>query len=437
MNSIKIAFRNLNRQKKRSFLLGGAIAFGIMIITLLNGFTGSFITNVGENFSHLLAGHIFLSGYEKSETGKSLSVIRDDSVILNTLDNSDLPITYLTKRSSFQGMLIFEGESISQAITGADFAEESYLTERLFLLEGDISDLVTTQNGVIISEEVSKKLNVLLGERLLVQLRTVTGQQNVGEFIIVGISHDPGIFGSISAYANIEYVNELLNLSSGEYMTLGIFVEDIKTIDMHGESLYSSLSDKVNLFKRSEPTESGNPMMAMMQSLKDESWEGIRYQFYTLNDVLAEVQQIVRVLNIVGLVILLIVFVIIMVGITNTFRMVMFERIREIGTMRALGMQRGSVRKLFILEALFLSLGGALSGFIIAGIIMFILSKINIGMDTPLFILLKNGHLSFNPAPLQIVSNVLIVALLTTLAAFFPARKASMLQPADALRAQK
>ena len=106
MNSAKIAFRNLNRQKKRSFLLGGAIAFGILIVTLLNGFTGSFVTNVGENFSHLLAGHIFLSGYEKSESGKNLSVIRDDSIIIDTLENSDLPVTYLTKRSSFQGMLI-------------------------------------------------------------------------------------------------------------------------------------------------------------------------------------------------------------------------------------------------------------------------------------------------------------------------------------------
>ena len=36
MNSLRIAFRNLSRQKKRSFLLGGAIAFGIMIITLVN-----------------------------------------------------------------------------------------------------------------------------------------------------------------------------------------------------------------------------------------------------------------------------------------------------------------------------------------------------------------------------------------------------------------
>ena len=62
MKTYGMALRNLGRQKKRTFLLAGAIAFGLMIVTLLNGFAGSFIQNVGENFSHLLAGHIFLTG---------------------------------------------------------------------------------------------------------------------------------------------------------------------------------------------------------------------------------------------------------------------------------------------------------------------------------------------------------------------------------------
>ena len=51
-----IALRNLNRQKKRSILLGGAIAFGIMIVTLINGFAGSLSPNLSQNFAHLLAG---------------------------------------------------------------------------------------------------------------------------------------------------------------------------------------------------------------------------------------------------------------------------------------------------------------------------------------------------------------------------------------------
>ena len=86
MKSILIAFRNLNRQKKRSFLLGGAIAFGILIITLINGFTGSFVKNVGENFSHLLGAQrgdeprLDPAGPRRLDRlGGSIEIVRDDN----------------------------------------------------------------------------------------------------------------------------------------------------------------------------------------------------------------------------------------------------------------------------------------------------------------------------------------------------------------------
>ncbi|HPB65302.1 MAG TPA: hypothetical protein PLW80_02005, partial [Spirochaetales bacterium] len=70
MNTLaNIALRNLTRQKKRTVLLGSAIAFGVMIVTLINGFAGAFSANVAENFSDLMAGHVFVSGSEKGEGG--------------------------------------------------------------------------------------------------------------------------------------------------------------------------------------------------------------------------------------------------------------------------------------------------------------------------------------------------------------------------------
>jgi len=87
MKLIRLAAKNLLRQKRRSILLGSAIAFGILFVTLINGFTGSFIKNVGENFSNLLAGHIFIDGVEKSETGKELYIIRDDSALMDSFSS--------------------------------------------------------------------------------------------------------------------------------------------------------------------------------------------------------------------------------------------------------------------------------------------------------------------------------------------------------------
>jgi putative ABC transport system permease protein len=101
VNNARIAFRNLSRQKKRSFLLGGAIAFGILIITLVNSFTAGVVENVQENFSHFLAGHIFLTGYEKSDSGRLINVIRDDAVLTEVIRRVEQHgLRYIAKRSS-------------------------------------------------------------------------------------------------------------------------------------------------------------------------------------------------------------------------------------------------------------------------------------------------------------------------------------------------
>lgn len=433
MKNILIAFRNLNRQKKRSFLLGGAIAFGILVITLINGFTGSFVTNVSENFSHLFGGQIFIDGFEKSPSGRRISIIRDDRVLMKAIKESEIPTTYVTKASSFSGTLIFQNNTAAQRVVGTEWQEAGYIRSRLTLVAGSFAGM-NNPHGIIISDRVAKKLKVELGDTILAQLRTATGQLNVGEFQIAAISHDPGLFGSIAAYANLEYVNTLLNIQRGDYQTLGIFLQNATNMDTAAAKLYHTLKGKVQLFSRKAAAVSSNPFTAMHNQTREENWSGTKYRLYTLNDRLAILKQIVGTLNTAGLVILLLLLAVIMIGIMNTFRMIMYERIREIGTMRALGMQRPSVRNLFLLEALFLAVGGTVLGLIASAIVMGLLHLINWGLNTPLFLLLKDGHMTFDLRVAQLGGNLLIVVVLSLFAAYFPARKAARLNPADALR---
>ena len=102
--------------------------------------------------------------------------------------------------------------------------------------------------------------------------------------------------------------------------------------------------------------------------------------------------------------------------------------------MRALGMQRPEVRNLFLLEALLLSMGGWLAGILLATVAMIILSMIFWGFDSPIFILLKNGYMTFKLVPRQVLLHFGVVALLTVLAALIPARKAANMHPVEALR---
>lgn len=437
MRDVKMAFRNLTRQKKRTVLLAAAIAFGIYIITMINGFTGSFIENVSENFSNLMAGHIFIEGVEKSETGKTLSLVRNDDVLMSAIEETETPWKYITKRSDMNVTLIFEGETAHQTVTGADWESEEYFKERIILTQGTFADLQAERQGIILSDKVADKLNIQLGDRVIVKCQTYTGQQNVGEFVMTGMLVDSSLFGGSAAYANIGYVNELLNLQPNEYMSMGIYLEDPNLIDDTAVSLYEDLKFKVDVFERNTEDDDENPIIAMLEQADEEEWDGLRFRLVTLNDVMKEVQQIVDVLNTAALIILLVLFAIIMVGVTNTFRMVLMERTKEIGTMRAVGMQRGIVRKLFLYEAFFIAVIGVIVGLILASITMLILMQINWGLETPAFMLMKNGYMTFKLPAWQVLLNFGIVSVLTLFAAFFPSNKAAGLQPADALRSTK
>ncbi len=432
MNTLRISFRNLSRQKKRSFLLGGAIAFGILIITLVNSFTAGFVENVQENFSHFFAGHVFLTGYEKSPSGRLITVIREDDVLIEAIESlENLPLQYLSRRSSLEGTLIFEGESIHQEVVGVNWQEEGFLSERLILREGSMEQVLVDPRALVLNEKMAARLNVEIGDTLLVQLQTVTGQQNVGELILAATSVDTGFFSAVSAYAHRSHVNRLLNISEDEYISLGLFLKDMLLMEREAQALSGALEEKLSLVPRfSGP----RGFQEQRNQLLEEQWEGTRYQLFTIGDFLEPLNQIASTLNTVGLVVVLILFVIIMVGVTNTFRMIIYERTREIGTMRSLGLQRGGVRGLFLLEALLLSLGGALVGLIAAFLVALILSLINFGMDNQFFIILKNGHLFFKVLPAQIAGNIAVIGVLTLLAALIPASRAAKLDPAHALR---
>lgn len=439
---ISMAFRNLSRQKRRSFLLGGAIAFGIMIVTIISSLAGGLMGNVAANIAHLFAGHIFIEGVEKSPSGKNLEIIRNDMVINDTIQAAGLSDAYIQKRSGAAVTLIFEGKKTQQSIIGVDFDKERLLRERVSFIKGGF-DQATAPNSLFVSEQVAKKLKVDVGDRLLAQTKTVTGQFNVGEFRVAGIMPSMGLFDQMLAYTPKAYLNSLIGLGPEDYQMLGIMLSDLTQAEKAAENVKTALKARTQVFELPPGTliNANNPAQSRYQKLaqlaRKETWEGTKYRVYTINDTISQIEQVVQILNTVSTVILVVLFLIILVGILNTFRIIIYERTKEIGTMRALGLQRPDVRNLFILEATFLAIGGVIAGFAAAGIVMLLLSFINFGTGTFFALFMKNGHLSFVPQLSQSSFHVILVVLLTMLAAYLPARRAAKLEPADALRTSK
>jgi putative ABC transport system permease protein len=109
------------------------------------------------------------------------------------------------------------------------------------------------------------------------------------------------------------------------------------------------------------------------------------------------------------------------------------ERTREIGTLRAIGMQRGSVVRMFLWESFALGALGAVSGALIGLSIAAILnaSRIHVPLSVQLFLMSDTLRLTVLPGALA--GAVLLIAVVTGAAALYPAFRASRLKPVDAM----
>ena len=127
----------------------------------------------------------------------------------------------------------------------------------------------------------------------------------------------------------------------------------------------------------------------------------------------------------------MILIAIVLVSIMNVMLMAVYERIREIGTIAAIGTSPRKIWSLFLMEGLFLGLFGAITGSIVSlGIIQYLnWQKITMSFG-------KQDSLILEPSISlsEVVTTALIVVVISALASLQPAVKASKLEPVEALR---
>ena len=442
MQSLRIAYRNVFRQARRNLLLGGAIAFGFFIFTLLNGFTGGLVGTVSSNLAGVLGGHLYISGSEVSGQGSEVSVVRDTAALEEALSGLGDEVASYTTRSSASASVIFGSSEETAELVGVDFSQEPGFTNSLELEAGSLEAFLETDTGVLLPAELIEDLGLDIGESVIVRTTTVTGQQNVGDFVVVGSLAASDLFGpggGAQGYTRAPALNALLAMEPGQYQTMNVYVRDLAGLGTTTTALYDALARAAPV----EPREDGGgaPNLADFfgggLSSVDEAdrWQGTKFAVTNLNDQLAGVTALVNLITWIGWGVFAVILLVIMVGVTNAYRMVMIERTAEIGTMRAMGMPRAGVRNIFLWEAFLVALGGAVAGLAVAALTMFGVGLIDLGSASGFGFLLDDGHLRFSLSLLSTLLTGLLVTLLSTLAVLWPAQAAARLQPAEALRA--
>jgi putative ABC transport system permease protein len=165
-----------------------------------------------------------------------------------------------------------------------------------------------------------------------------------------------------------------------------------------------------------------------------EGRDRVMLKLTTIDEALGIVGTVLAAVNAVGALIAAIMLFVIAVSIFINLKMSISERLREIGTLRAMGVESGGVASLFIFESVILafvfSALGALIAIIIAGLFRYVI-VLPAGGEIGLF--LDAGHLVLVPRIADVVSIIVVIMGFSALFSYFPARKGGKIPPVEAL----
>ena len=446
MEVLKLALRNLTRNKRRNIILGIAIAFGFFVVTAIDGLASGAVSNLENQITQLVGGTVLVVGYEKTQDPEVedkwnlVPIIRDHDYLIQKVKDLGIKYDSLSHYTRSSGQIIFNGKNVITATYGRDFEADKDFVDSLQIVSGSLENL-KDPNVMIVSKGLADSLKAEVGDTILYKTSTIYGQLEVGEFTIGLITKDSNFLTGMWSYVNIETLNSLIGIPYGGYNYLSLYLRNKKLQTRVALAIEDSVradgvpTSDLRLARKTNPT---NPERGLDKQFIGDSnlWEGTKYGVETLDDGVPALKSAMNIVHTVTTIILLVILLIVMVGVSNTYRMVLYERIREIGTMRALGMTGKDTGRVFTAEAVTLCILGALAGLVLGIIVMLLLSTIHIQNES-VQMFLRKGHMSISLSPAAILIQYILMVILTSMAVHGTAKKAARMTPAQALRTVK
>ena len=405
MRLIHVAFRNITRNKRRSILSGIAIAVASMSIVFLFALVQGMRDDMSKNLATYFTGEIRIRNaqYEMYERYNPIHLTVDWETVDHMLSGRS-DVTAYVPRIGFPSAFYVNGGNHPALGIGADFAlEASYQDLSSILKEGRIPE--KGKNEMLIGAVLARDLKLNLGDRVTIISSTAARGNNAITLEVVGIAAFP--VASMNAqvfWIPLDRAQYFLRMDGG--------VQEVLVM-ADGKERQSAASIKNAL-----------------EAATGESFDVKAYQDISMMYGFIELAQYIY--YFIGIFFLLLGSTVII----NTTMMVIFERMREIGTLSALGMHGKELTRLFFMEGTIISAFGALLGVLFGTGIILYLGKFGLdftdalsGIDMEISSVLYPRFNIWTTILVYIYSVVV-----SSLATLIPSRKASRIEPVEALR---
>lgn len=399
--AIRNASRNVLRQRRRTAIAAGAIAFGVSALILAGGFIEWIFWATREGTIQSGLGHIHVAPPEHSNSrgaAPAAGLAMNDPMVKKL--KADSAIRAVAPRLAFSGLAGHGDTTISFLGEGVDPGAENEFGEASIIIAGQpLSPGASTD--VIVGHGLAANLGAKVGDTLVLLASPAAGGVAAVEVKV------RGLFATVSKAYDDSVIRAPLHVAQQLARTEGI--------------------DKLILVLKD--TSATAAVLTRLQGefskdlLEFRPWYAMADFYNKTVDLLS--RQMAVMFGIIGVIIIL--------TISNAMMMSVMERTSEIGTAMALGATRSNVLSQFIGEGIILGAVGGLAGAVIGVLVAAIVSFVGIPMPPP------PGQVREFTAEMivtvPIVSSALLLAVVTTLfAAIYPAWKASRIPIVEALR---
>ncbi len=398
----KVAWRNVWRNRTRSLVVILAIGLGVWAILFIISLTTGMAKTYVQTAIHDEISHIQIHAPEFLKDAGVLDTLFN-SIELTKVISEKPEIESFTMRSVVGGMISSSKAVRGIKIRGIHPRQEAKLTGLNEHIEVGEYFGRKVRNPILISTEIADKLHAKLNSKLVLTFQNVQGEITAASFRVIG----------------------LFKTKNKRFDELNLFVQQSDLFKLLESPLYHEVALVVK--------EGQN-----IKTLKDE----LREQFAHLKvrdykEISPNIDLYDSQIQVTTTIVMVIVMLALIFGIINTMLMAVLERLRELGMLMAIGMNKFRIFSMILLETLFLGLIGAPIGMLLGWLTISLTSRNGINLSS-----YSAGMREFGLSEIlypyidqqvywQLALAVLITALL---GALYPAWKAIILKPAQAIR---
>lgn len=401
---LRLAWRNVWRNRRRSLINVASMGFGLAAIMFGQSMMRSLQYQLIEKATGSFTGHVRIQRRDVDEAKFPDKFMTDPEPAAKLFD-ADPRVLVWGRRIQITGLVSAPKMSLGALICAVEPEKERTLTDMSgYIKEGTY--LVGQPKGVVMGRKIANRLDVRLGEKVVIMAQASDGSMGAEAFRLVGISETGSeSFDGQMVWIPLQAMQELL-VRPGQANQLAAKLKDISQADAVAADLDARLG----------PGKVGSL-----------SWRRIDKEIIGIQAFQDGLLTIV----------LFVVFAIVALGILNTQLMSLFERVREFGVLMAIGARPSWIVKLLVCESALLGVVGTAFGGVVGAALIAHFGRVGLKLpvgDAFKYFLPFPSVIFLRPAWGLHLFACITVFVITLLATLPPALRAGRLKPAEALR---